>query len=57
MEGSSSRGIDSNRGSIDSNRGGFRGGNSGPVDMRSAVCSDCGVDTQVPFKPTEERPV
>jgi CxxC-x17-CxxC domain-containing protein len=63
--GSSSRGRDSNRGSKDSsrggsrdsNRGGFRGGNSGPVDMHSAVCSDCGVETQVPFKPTEGRPV
>jgi len=52
-----SRGRDSNRGSRDSNRGGFRGGNSGPRELHSAVCSDCGVETQVPFKPTEGRPV
>ena len=25
--------------------------------MHDAVCSDCGTQTQVPFKPTEGRPV
>ena len=55
--GSSFRGRDSNRGNRDSNRGGFRGGNSGPREMYPAVCSDCGVETQVPFKPAEGRPV
>ncbi|MEW5747983.1 MAG: CxxC-x17-CxxC domain-containing protein [Candidatus Thermoplasmatota archaeon] len=25
--------------------------------MHPAKCSDCGADTQVPFKPTEGRPV
>jgi CxxC-x17-CxxC domain-containing protein len=25
--------------------------------MYPAVCSDCGVETQVPFKPAEGRPV
>ncbi len=38
-------------------RGGFRGGNSGPREMHKVVCSDCGVETEVPFKPTEGRPV
>ena len=35
--------------------GGFRP--SGPREMHSAVCSDCGKQTTVPFKPTEGRPV
>ena len=62
--GNSSRGRDSSRGSRDnsrgsrdSNRGGFRGGNSGPREMHKITCSDCGVETEVPFKPTEGRPV
>ncbi|MHC1754847.1 MAG: CxxC-x17-CxxC domain-containing protein [Methanosarcina sp.] len=38
------------------NSGGFRG-NSGPREMHTAVCSDCNVETQVPFKPDPERPV
>ncbi|WP_082088134.1 MULTISPECIES: CxxC-x17-CxxC domain-containing protein [unclassified Methanosarcina] len=25
--------------------------------MYPAVCSDCGVETQVPFRPTERKPV
>lgn len=28
-----------------------------PREMHDAVCSDCGAKTQVPFKPTEGRPV
>lgn len=38
---------------------GFRGGRgpSGPREMHDAVCSDCGQQTQVPFRPTEGRPV
>lgn len=32
-------------------------GPSGPREMFDAKCSDCGQDTQVPFKPTEGRPV
>ena len=31
----------------DRNRGGF----SSPKEMHNATCSDCGVETQVPFKP------
>ncbi|SFM14851.1 CxxC-x17-CxxC domain-containing protein [Methanolobus profundi] len=43
------------------NRGGGRGGGnfrpSGPREMHKATCSDCGQETEVPFKPTEGRPV
>ena len=40
--------------------GGFSGGrsgdfNRGPREMHDATCSSCGVQTQVPFKPTEGR--
>ncbi|HLD58078.1 MAG TPA: CxxC-x17-CxxC domain-containing protein [archaeon] len=40
-------------------RGGGGGGgySSGPRQMYDAVCSDCGKETQVPFKPTEGRPI
>jgi len=34
--------------------GGF---DRGPREMHDATCSDCGVQTQVPFKPKEGRPV
>ncbi len=40
----------------DRNSGGFRG-NRGPREMTKVTCSDCGVETEVPFKPTEGRPV
>ncbi|TFG57131.1 MAG: hypothetical protein E4H30_01500 [Methanomassiliicoccus sp.] len=39
------------------NSGGFRPRNDGPREMSDVVCSDCGAKTQVPFKPTEGRPV
>jgi CxxC-x17-CxxC domain-containing protein len=37
----------------------FRSGPSsfGPREMHKAVCSECGKDTEVPFKPTEGKPV
>ena len=39
-------------------RGGFgRGGYGGPREMHKAVCSDCGQECEVPFKPTKGRPV
>lgn len=51
------RGNDSRGGnSRGGNRGGFRG-NRGPREMHKVICSDCGVETEVPFKPTEGRPV
>ena len=36
--------------------GGFRDDRP-PREMFDAKCSDCGQDTQVPFKPDPERPV
>ena len=32
-------------------------GRGGDREMHDAVCSDCGQPCQVPFKPTEGRPV
>jgi len=37
------------------NRGG--GFNRPPREMHKVTCSDCGTDTEVPFVPTEGRPV
>ena len=42
--------------------GGDRGSRFGrrddrPREMHDAKCGDCGTDTQVPFKPKEDRPV
>lgn len=36
------------------NRGGF---NRGPREMHKVTCSDCGQETEVPFKPSGDRPV
>ena len=38
-------------------RMGYAGGSQGSREMHSATCSGCGKDTEVPFKPTEGRPV
>jgi CxxC-x17-CxxC domain-containing protein len=40
----------------ESNRGGF-GRSFGPREMHKAVCSECGQECEVPFKPTEGKPV
>ena len=32
-------------------------GESRAREMFTVVCADCGVDTQVPFQPTSDRPV
>ena len=37
--------------------GGPRGGGGGSRQMYSAVCAECGTETQVPFEPREGRPV
>jgi len=39
--------------------GGFRprGNFGGPREMHPAVCSECGKDCEVPFKPAEGKPV
>ena len=39
----------------DERRGGFRP--SGPREMHKATCADCGKETEVPFKPSGDRPV
>jgi CxxC-x17-CxxC domain-containing protein len=42
----------------DFNRGGgFRGGNFEEREMHKATCSECGQECEVPFKPTEGKPV
>jgi len=33
------------------------GFNRPPREMHKVICSDCGKETEVPFKPTEGRPV
>ena len=33
------------------------GYNSGPKEMHKAVCSECKQECEVPFKPTEGKPV
>ncbi len=39
-------------------RGGGGGGNfGGPREMHTATCSDCGKECNVPFKPTQGKPV
>jgi len=38
------------------NRGGFKR-DFGPREMHKAVCSECGQECQVPFKPTEGKPI
>ena len=35
--------------------GGFR--SSGPREMHKAICADCGQETEVPFVPSQDRPV
>jgi len=32
-------------------------GPAGPRQMHTVTCSECGQETQVPFKPTGEKPV
>jgi CxxC-x17-CxxC domain-containing protein len=49
------------RGGYGGNRrsGGYQSGgfNRPPREMHKTTCSDCGNDTEVPFVPTEGRPV
>ncbi len=39
------------------NRGGYGRSGRAQREMHDTVCAECGVDTQVPFRPTGERPV
>jgi len=41
----------------DSGGGGRRSSGGGPREMFSAVCAQCGKQTQVPFQPRGDRPV
>ena len=38
-------------------RGRDGGAPSGPREMFDAVCAQCGAETQVPFKPRNDRPI
>ena len=38
-------------------RGGGGGGYGSPRQMHPATCAACGVDTEVPFLPSQDRPV
>jgi CxxC-x17-CxxC domain-containing protein len=51
------RGGPRREGGFRSREGGFRGGDFGPREMHKAVCAECGQECEVPFKPTEGRPV
>lgn len=45
-------------GGYDSSRPSFGGGGPRPQrELHDATCAGCGINTQVPFKPTGERPV
>ena len=37
--------------------GGGNNFNSGPREMHKAICADCKKECEVPFKPTEGKPV
>ncbi|GEM_PF-972651 len=37
--------------------GGYRNDRERPKEFFKATCSDCGQECEVPFKPTEGRPV
>lgn len=40
-----------------SSGGGYGGGARPPREMHDVKCANCGTQTQVPFKPTGDRPV
>ena len=50
------RNFDRDRPRRDFGRGG-PGRDFGPREMHKAVCSECGQECEVPFKPTEGKPV
>ena len=45
-----------NRDSRNNNRGGYRSDRP-QKELFDVVCSECGVDTKVPFRPTGHKPV
>lgn len=50
-------GRDSGRGGFGGNRGGGYGGRNEEREMFQAVCTECGKNCEVPFKPTGSKPV
>ena len=44
-------------GRFSGNRGSGRPNDRGPVTMHRAVCSACGKDCEVPFRPTGDKPI
>ncbi|OIO81555.1 DNA-directed RNA polymerase [Candidatus Pacearchaeota archaeon CG1_02_32_132] len=57
---SDSRGRSSGGFNRGGDRGGFRGGgsfNQGPREMHKATCDECKQECEVPFKPTQGKPV
>jgi len=44
-------------GGFSGGRGGGRSFDRGPREMHKAICSECGKECEVPFKPTEGKPV
>jgi CxxC-x17-CxxC domain-containing protein len=57
FSGSGSSGERRFGGNRDGGRGGGFRSNFGPREMHKAVCSDCKKECEVPFKPTEGKPV
>lgn len=57
--GSGPRGGNGGRGGNSGGYGGNSGGyqSRGPREMHKATCADCKQETEVPFKPSGERPV
>jgi len=55
--GRSSGGYGGNRGGDRGSRGGFGGRDRKPLELHDVVCDKCGKETQVPFKPTGDKPV
>ena len=37
--------------------GGGRSGERAPREMHTVICAECGIETQVPFLPKNDRPV
>jgi CxxC-x17-CxxC domain-containing protein len=53
----STGGYSSSYGGSSYGGGGGGGGYGGRREMHDAVCAQCGKDTQVPFRPSGDRPV
>ncbi len=57
--------MDDRRDNFRGSRDNFSGGSGGsggfrprvPREMHKAICADCKQETEVPFKPSEDRPV